>query len=185
MKFAECNLLVNEQTVNNFNIFYNICEDQFSYENTEYVINCEIINQNIFWIYARFGKINPYSNEIFDIETKKSGKNPKQKKQVELNKQLFCIYDLRSLVLYMSDFRKQNFLSFYLKEKFGQNFLIKKYFIKPEEFVETITSIEKISFTFKKNIFTSDIFNMVEDELGYEATECFSLETKISKKKYF
>ncbi len=185
MKFTECDLLVNEKNITSLDIFKNIEEDKFPYEDTEYIVNCEVIDQNIFWLYARFGKTNPYSNEIINRDTRETGENPKQKNQIELNKQLFCAYVMKDNILYISDFRKQNFLSSYLKQRFNQEFLIKKYFIEPKEFTDTITSIGKISFTSKQNIFTGDIFTEIEDTLGYGSTECFTFEAKINKASIF
>lgn len=153
MKFSEFNLIANEQQISNLDFFSNKEDDRYNFDKTEYVVNFELIDQNVFWIYARYGKEKPYSEEVLDIETKKFGKNPKLQNQIELKNQLFCIFVLSEQILYMSDHQKQNFLCSYLNSRFNKKFIIKKYIVNPEQFVAEITSIEKIQFFAKKNIF--------------------------------
>lgn len=186
MKFAECNLIVDEREITNLNLFSNINDERYNFEGVEFVINGEIINNKIFWLYIRYGKAKPYSKEVLNIKTKEFGENPKHQDQVELKNQLFCAYVLSEKILYMSDFRKHKFLSMYLKDKFKKDFVIKKYFIDAESFVSEIKFIENIKFVAKKNIFNQDgIFSDVENAFGYGSVASLEFKAKMENKGFF
>ena len=106
--------------------------------------------------------------------------NKREPNEVELRNQLFCMYVPSRAILYMSDFRKNTFLATYLKARFNNEFIIKKYFMNPEEFVKEITSIQSLTFAgLDKNLFNNGIFSEVGDVLGYGQPIKFTIEAKI------
>ena len=184
IKFTECELVINESEIPQLNIFENKMEDFFFDEasSVSYIANCEIINEKFFWIYIRYGKAKPYSNEVLNIETKEITQNKREPNEAELKNQLFCMYVPSQAILYMSDFRKNGFLANYLKARFNKEFLIKKYFIEPEEFVKEITSVQSLKFVgIDKNLFNGSIFNEIGDILGYAQPIKFIIEAKIKE----
>lgn len=186
MKFSENLLVVDEREISNLDIFSDKSEDQYDFKETTYVINCEIIDNSVFWLYARYGKEKPYSDEVLNSKTKEYGKNPKQQSDIELKDQFFCAFVLSTKILYMSDYRKQTFLRHYLHSRFDREFLVKKYFVNPEEFVKEITSVQEIQFVSqKRDVLSSGIFGEIDDILGYGMTSCFTVEAKMDKKGKF
>lgn len=178
--FTECELVVNETKIPQLNIFENKSEDCYDVDNVSYIVNCEIIDEQFFWIYIRYGKAKPYSKEVLNTETKEIMQNKREPNEAELRNQLFCMYVPSRAILYMSDFRKNTFLATYLKARFNNEFIIKKYFMNPEEFVKEITSIQSLTFAgFDKNLFNNGIFSEVGDVLGYGQPIKFTIEAKI------
>ena len=111
--FNECLLVIDEDggIEPNIDMFDNIEDDLFEKDNTQYSINCRLINGKYFWVYAQYGKAKPYSEKVIDVETKEHIENPRKPTSAELRQQFFCIYDFSKKILYMSDSRKNNFLS--------------------------------------------------------------------------
>lgn len=183
--FTECELVVNETEIPQLNIFENKLEDCYDIDNVSYIVNCEIINEQFFWIYIRYGKAKPYSKEVLNTETKEIMQNKREPNEAELRNQLFCMYVPSRAILYTSDFRKNTLLATYLKARFNNEFIIKKYFINPEEFVRETTSIQSLKFTgLDKNLFNDGIFSEVGDVLGYGQPMKFTIEAKIKDSKF-
>lgn len=183
IKFTECELIVDNNKIPELSIFYNIQSDTYELDDTTYIVNCEIIKENLFWIYIKYGKLKPYSKDVYNIETQQLEENPKKFNQIEPKHQLFAIYCYNENILYTSDWRKNNFLELYFKFKFNKDFFIKKYFTSPKDFVDKITSISSIKFTSgDRQLFNADIFNEVFDVCGYGMPIVFSLETKYKEK---
>ncbi|WP_334095615.1 hypothetical protein [Helicobacter typhlonius] len=183
--FTECELVVNESQIPQLNIFNNKQRDIYDVDGISYIVDCEIVDEKFFWIYARYGKAKPYANEVLNTETQEIAQNKREPNEAELRNQLFCMYVPSKAILYMSDFRKNIFLATYLKAKFNQEFIIKKYFIEPKEFVNKITSVQSLKFVgVDENIFNSSIFEEVRDVLGYGQPISFTLETKVRDYKF-
>ena len=73
----------------------------------------------------------------------------------------------------------------YLKAKYNKEFDIKKYFIDPKEFVDTISSVESIKFTSgDKDLFNGAIFDDIGDVYGLGRPINFTLEAKIQNKLF-
>ncbi|EAK0297746.1 hypothetical protein XJ97_01545 [Campylobacter upsaliensis] len=182
--FTECELVVNDE-IPQLDIFENKLEDCYDIDNVSYIVNCEIIDEKFFWIYIQYGKAKPYTNEVLNTETKEITQNKKKPNEAELRNQLFCMYVPTSAILYMSDFRKNTFLATYLKTRFNKDFIIKKYFINPEEFVKEVTSIQSLKFVgLDKTLFNNGIFSEVGDVLGYEQPIKFMIEAKFKDYKF-
>ena len=126
--FSECELIINQSEIPQINIFENKQSDSYELDEVYYQVDCEIIKNNIFWIYAKYGKPKPYTDEVLNIETQENYKNSRSPNEAELKNQLFCIYIYDKATLYVSDFRKNSFLKDYLKAKYNKEFDIKKYF---------------------------------------------------------
>lgn len=168
LTFTECELVIDDSSIPQINVFKNIQKEIHKNEGFSYDITCEIIDNKIFWIYAEYGKEKPYTDKLLNVETKEYSQNKRNPNEAELRNQLFCMYFPDNAVLYMSDFRKSRFLESYLKDKFNRNFVIKKYFAEPETFVKEINSVKSLKFvSMDKNFFNVGIFNEAKDILGY------------------
>lgn len=183
--FSECELIINQSEIPQINIFENKQSDSYELDGVYYQVDCEIIKNNIFWIYAKYGKPKPYTDEVLNIETQENYKNSRSPNEAELKNQFFCIYIYDKATLYVSDFRKNSFLKDYLKAKYNKEFDIKKYFIDPKEFVNTISSVESIKFTSgDKDLFNGSIFDDIGDVYGLGQPINFTLEAKIQNKLF-
>ncbi|MCZ6103884.1 hypothetical protein [Campylobacter ureolyticus] len=178
IKFSECELVIDNSQIPKLDIFENLKETYIcEYEDIIYKVDCEIIN-DMLWIYVKYGSKTPYTNIVLDIKSQKDIPNPRMQDELELKNQLFCIYQPKNAVLYISNYNKNTFLATFLKDHFNKNFSIKKYFIDPESFAKEIKSLESIKFTSAKNLFNSDIFDEVADVCGYGMPVSFILEAK-------
>ncbi|MSN97038.1 hypothetical protein F1B92_07680 [Campylobacter sp. FMV-PI01] len=179
LTFSECNLIANNSQIPTLDMFNGIkSKYSYEYENTTYRLECEI-KDDILWIYAKFGNKTPYTDSVFDITTQEDRPNPRTQEELELKNQLFCVYYPKNAVLYISDYRKNTFLSNFLKAHFNQEFSINKYYIEPESFANEINSISSIKFTStNRTLFNNDIFGEVADVCGYNMPISFSIEAK-------
>lgn len=190
MKFAEFNLLVDEQEISNLDLFVrdkrNNEYENFEYEDVQYVIQTKIIQNNIFWLYVRYGKEKPYSKEVLNVSTKTFKQNPKHQKEIELKDQMFGAYVLSEHILYLSNYKKHSFLCAYLSKTYGKKFLIKNYYIDPTSFATEITSIKEIRFVAKRNVFNGgSIFKEIEDSMGYGSMDTLEVKARITKNTSF
>lgn len=183
MIFTEYELVIDENRMPQINIFKNIHDDDYEFNGTLYKINCEIIDNKYFWLYARSGKAKPYSSEVININTKETDKNPRNPNQAELRKQTFCLYCPNIGVFYVSNSKSSTFVLSYLKLKFEKNFSLKNYFVSPDEFVKAINSVKSLKFvSMEPNLFNGDIFSEINDVLGYgKNAHDFTLEVKIKE----
>lgn len=178
--FTECRLIIDKNEIPQLNLFGNKEEDIYEFDNISYIVNCKIINEKFFWIYVRYGKAKPHSDEVLNTETKEIAPNKRASSEAELRNQLFCMYIPSKDIIYLSDFRKGSFLTTYLKDRFKKEFSLKKYIIEPKKFIEEIVSVESLKFVgASRNLFSESIFNNVDDICGYGQTVSFTLEAKI------
>ncbi|WP_299328586.1 hypothetical protein [uncultured Helicobacter sp.] len=183
--FAEFKLTVNEKTqIAQLDLFENKQEDYYELDDVSYIVNCEIIDRQYFWIYVRYGKAKPYSDEILNVDTKSISQNKRDPNEVEPRHQLFCIYIPSRETLYMSNFKKNTFLATYLKDRFKKDFSIQRYYIDEKDFVKEIISVQSLKFTAAQNLFNSGIFEEINDVSGYGQSISFTLEVKIKDHKF-
>ncbi len=180
LTFTECELIVNQNRHPELNDFNNIQNYIYDIDDKYCIINCEIIQNNFFWIYIKYGKAKPYSNEVINTETKEVASNKREINEAELRNQIFCMYDFKHITFYTSNIKQKKFLQEFLQKTFCHEFNIKNYYINPDEFVKEITSVNEITFWAHNNLFSGDIFNAIKDAFGEGEYDkfCFKLETK-------
>lgn len=168
-------------SLENFQI---IEEEQYDTKDFTYKINAEKFDNRFFWLYARYGKALPYSNEVVDRETEETIDNPRQKNHVELNQQLFVLFDVSTQHLYISNGKKKSFLEEYLKFKLSKDITIKMFFLNPKEFIEKIKTIDRVSFTAKHNLFSenSGLFEDTKDIFGLGQPKDFRIDINYDSK---
>lgn len=185
LTFTECQLVINQNRCPKLSDFENKKEQKYEAENKVYIVNCEILQDNFFWIYIRYGKAKPYSNEVINIETKEISANKREANEAELRNQLFCMYCRDSATFYISNIRQSNFVSKYLQETFKKDFIVQNHYTDPEKFVSAIKSLKQIRFVSKdKNLFNSGIFSDVNDVMGYGASTSFTIDAQIKESNF-
>jgi hypothetical protein len=182
--FSSFQLIINEQTPSLEDLKPILDEDKYIDSNMHYLLDSVIIEDRFFWLYSQFGKSLPYSNEVIDNKTKEKKKNPRTEDDIELNKQLFCLYDSITKRFFISNSQKKKFLQCFFKEKLKKDITIKRYFVSPKEFIEKIQKIDKISFTSRNNLFSNgdDIFKKSNNTFGLGEPIDFKLDLNYSGK---
>lgn len=174
MKFLKYQFLINKNypTISDFAEMKDI---DYMAKTNIYKITIQKFENRFLWIYAKFGGALPYSNEVFDAEQEQIVDNPRSKTQTELNKQIFSLYDFQSQTLFLQKDNDKAFLTQYFKENIQKDCIIKRFFKSPQDFIDSIDRIKKISFTSKRNIITSqvELFNNIENIFGLGQPEKF------------
>lgn len=176
----------NSPTVQDLKLFFDEAKDKYASNDTHYVISKENIDDEYFWLYARYGKPLPHPNTVYNAEQEQEEENPRSTYQIELDRQLFALYCINSKTLYLSSRQKKSWVEEYLKEKLKQDVVIKSFFKNVDEFIQQIKSIEKVKFVAKSNLFTSqgsimEIFPSPNDLFGLGMPEDFTLEAKFNR----
>jgi len=167
------------------NDFLEYEEKKYTKDNNVYKITTKKIEDSFYWIYIEYGTFLPYSEEVYDKNSSEIINNPRNKNQTELNHQLFCCYDAKENVFYISNSQKKSFVELYLQSELKKSCIIKRFFKNKEDFINQIKSISQISFTSKKNLFSinNDIFSDDNDVFGLGQPEDFKIQIDYSNKK--
>ncbi len=180
--FSSFQLIINENISSLEDLKPILEEEKFIDSNMHYLLDSVIIEDRFFWLYSQFGKSLPYSNEVIDNKTKEKKKNPRTEDDIELNKQLFCLYDSLTKRFFISNSHKKKFLECFFKEKLKKNVTIKRYIVSPQEFIKKIQKVDRISFTSQKNLFSTgnDIFKKSNNTFGLGEPIDFKLDLNYS-----
>lgn len=137
-----------------------------------------IVNEKYIWLAFDSGKPNPRDPFVVDTQTFKKDPNPRTESQTELLDQFFVLFYFPNNTLYLSNNQKKTFLSSFLKEKLNIDILIKSFYKTPNEFIDTIKKVRKITFTDTRNLFNqnSKERQALVDLTGIDAPETFSIE---------
>ena len=190
LEFSDFHLIIGEKSpaIENLTCIFDGKEDKYSSEDTHYVISKENINDEYFWLYARYGKPLPHPDTVYNARQEQEEDNPRSTDQIELAKQLFALYCINSKILYLSNRQKKSWVEEYLKEKLRQDVVIKSFFKNVDEFTQQIKNIEKVKFVAKHDLFTyksdiMEIFPSPNDLFGLGMPEDFTLEANFNRAK--
>ena len=182
IKFSAYQLIINEEYAN-LKHFENINEawNQDFEDNKTHIIHnviCKLKDEKYFLLYDNFGSPNPRPNKVYEINSKSKVSNPRSETQVELKRQLFCLYNIETKILYLNNSKSIGFIQKYLSKITSCEVIIKRIFKNIDEFVKTLSSIEKIKFIAHRDIFTSNIqsFKEIKNIFGIDEPESFTLE---------
>ena len=94
LEFSDFHFVIdgNIPSVKDLKLVFDEAEDQYSSEDTHYVISKENINDEYFWLYARYGKPLPHPDTVYNARQRQEEDNPRSMDQIELAKQLFALY---------------------------------------------------------------------------------------------
>lgn len=136
------------------------------------------------WFAFDYGKPNPIDDKLTNIITGDKKDNQRQNDEVELTNQLFIMYYFKNNTLYISNNQKKTLFEKVLLDKLERKFNVKNHYLSKEDFIKTIKSINKISFTEVKDLFSQDSKKRqaLIDLTGTDSPERFSLEANYSKK---
>lgn len=115
----------------------------------------------------------PYSEKVIDVEEDKEVNNPRNSSLVELDEQLFVLFDINTQRIYISDQRQKSFLLEWFKSWFWKKVSIKA-LIDKWDFLKKIGEIWEISFSAEPTLFLemNTLWEYLsKDIFGYGATD--------------
>lgn len=170
VSFSAYQLIIDDQfaTRDNFNSLIKYNNSELLFSKVWHIVELEKIDDNFYWIYVEYGKSLPHSPVVFNENNRQKEKNPRAEFHAELNRQLFCLYDVQDMVLYMSNSKKKNFISSFISEKLHKEVILKSIVNNIDDFLATISHITKIELVRVRNLITldADVFNTPTDVFG-------------------
>jgi hypothetical protein len=122
-----------------------------------------IVEDRFVTIYFEEGSNLPRPDNVYNTTLQTEEINPRSKEQIERNTQLFVLVDIDKQRVYLSDFRRKNELEKYLTNKTKELTLVKN-IINREDFVENLSSVEKIYISAAPSLFSE--MGILGNELG-------------------
>jgi hypothetical protein len=187
LDFSALHLVIGDESpsLEKLNAIFTGEDDRYSSQGTHYIIQTKKIDNDLFWLYAKYGAESPYSEVVLNVSNSQQEKNPRKINQVETDKQIFCIYSMKRNSLYSSTQKKKSFLEEYFKSKTSSDVFVKFFYKDPEEFLNYIKKVNKIKFVTKSNLFTADgelykIFPEPNDLFGLGMPDDFTLEANFT-----
>lgn len=182
--FSAYQLIINSGVPNITDFQSTSGNDRYARNDSRYEISTEIVEGNYYWMYFRYGKALPYSEIVVNKDTEETKENPRDESDVELNNQLFCLYDGKTNTFYLSNSHQIGFIEEYFKERLKKDITIKHYFVNPTEFIDKIKKVKQVSLTSTHNLFSenSDMFGNPKDILGLGQPEELRLDVKYRAK---
>jgi len=165
---------------------FNDLENNFSHikDGSFYEINVKKQEDYIFFSF-KFGHPEPRDENLTNIKTGDKIPNKRTKEEAELNNQVFFLFHYGKNFLYTSNSQKKSLLESILKEKLKIDFKIKDMFKNEEDFINTLSECNSISFTHIDNLFSNDSTKKqaLIDLTGTDAPEEFKVIAKYKKSK--
>jgi len=148
-------------------------------------VTTSIIEERFYWLYTSYGRPLPRTDHVISIEDGEKTTNPRTKKQIEPNNQLFAVYDFITQNFYISNLQQKNFFKTFFEKYTKDEVIIKNHYKNIDEFLKEISSVEKISFTGCQNLFSNggDLMEPLKDIFGYGEPVEFFIEAKYGAKK--
>ena len=158
-----------------------------------------LYENRFFCTYIRYGRGSPRSDVIINDTTQKIETNPRQIGEIEINNQLFIIYDNKTGQICFSNAKKRSIVQDYYATKFNINSLvIRRETISRNEIIDQIKYLNTITFKGIPDILNYDtsegqlIRNMFFElpdkfkfELKYQNLECSNKIISALKEKLF
>ncbi|WP_346678567.1 hypothetical protein [uncultured Brachyspira sp.] len=148
-----------------------------------YRIDTSKINSDI-WIHIEYGNPMPRPKTIVNIRDDTEKDNQRSEDEVELSNQIFFLYSFKYNTLYVSDSRRVGMLKDFFRDELEIDINFKSYY-DLDKFISVLKSVDTISFTCEKNLFSKEnkLLTAYEDLTGASSPTKFEIKTKYSTKK--
>lgn len=113
-------------------------------------------NYDYIWIYVEFGSTMPHRKKLVNIYDSTERDNLRNDDEAELGNQIFFFYSFKTHDLHLSNHNKKAFFIKLFEEHFNKNIEIKEYYKNIDDFLEELSHVNKISFTCKDDIFSTN-----------------------------
>ncbi|MCK9345167.1 MAG: hypothetical protein M0P64_03575 [Candidatus Pacebacteria bacterium] len=117
-------------------------------------------------LYFNSGEKYPYSPTVIDGELQETD-NPRNPEQIELDEQLFVLFDTVTQRMWISNQRKKNFIVEWIAKKTKFEISVKS-ILDEETFLEKIKSVEEVSFCVVPNLFNTSGQNTLSGHLAQD-----------------
>lgn len=136
------------------------------------------------WIHIEYGNPMPRPKTIVNIRDDTEKDNQRSEDEVELSNQIFFLYSFKYNTLYVSDYRRIGMLKEFFKDELKIDIHFKSYY-SLDKFMSVLKSVDTISFTCEKNLFSNDnkLLTAYEDLTGASSPTKFEIKTQYSTKK--
>lgn len=162
-------------------------EKEHEHDDNWYKISKSFIKDRFLWLYFEYENAKIYNDSVLDGQTDMSEKNPRKRTQVELKKQLFVCYDLKSKRLYINNLKKRSLIEYYIKKSLNCNEVnIKNIYKSLEEFEKSIETVKSLRFIQERNVVNSGkdtIFSRQINVLGLDMPNQLSIELGYGNRK--
>lgn len=129
-------------------------------------ISKNIFNNRFIGFYSEEGDKFPYSDKVINSELNEVD-NPRSPEEIELKNQFFCLVDIKTGRIYISDQRKKKLLEDWLKKKIKKDVIIKPLMLE-KDFIDKVTSLREISFSVEPNLLNAYNFGTLSTELSQD-----------------
>lgn len=134
------------------------------YNDEIYLIRKEVIKDRFLWLYCEFDNSYLYGERVYDRTEDVYFDNTRDRNHIELRKQLFALYDVRSGMLYINDYNKRGFLKDYLGKVLDRGVItIKNIYSSVEEFQASVKFLKKVKFVRER-----DLMSMLDPDVIFE-----------------
>lgn len=103
-------------------------------------------------LYFVEGATHPRPKEVRNIKTDKTEENPRSEFQIEEGDQMFVLIDVKTQRIFLSDYRKRNYVCDFLLEKLNEVASFKN--IVSRDSLDEFKSIKSVKFSAPPNMFT-------------------------------
>lgn len=157
MRFSSMLLYIDDEFPNKavFEKLLAVSSERYRKGKYLYTVEQRLISDRYYWMYFQYDNERLYVDTVVDISDNSEKDNPRPKNQVETRHQLFACFDLSKNMLYVSDYSKKAIVPDYIKEMLLKPVVVKNVFKSFEEFVAAVKYLKSVTFTQRRNIFTS------------------------------
>lgn len=145
-------------------------------------VSCD---KDYLFMYFKFGNPYPYSENSLDVDNDELIQTTRRPSEAELNKQVFVLYSFKNNIMYLSNTKKKQLVCDYCSEKLHKEVRIRNIYKNPDEFYNSIKTIDSIRMVKKRDIltFNEDIFKNASDKFGLGDANQYQIELSFGKVK--
>ena len=157
---------------------------KYEHKNEVFLIEKKMIENRYLWMYFQYDNSKLYGEIVLDTEKEKQHKNTRKKNEIELRKQLFVMFDVKSHLLYLSDIAKKGVIRAYFTDELQADITIKNLYSSLDEFQSSVKLLKKLKFTQEKNVLNilnkESLFMQQTNELGLDMPERITMQIEYS-----
>lgn len=148
-----------------------------------YSIDKKIIDEKYIWFNVSYNNSKLYKENVYNGDREKDEKNPRNRGQVELNRQLFICFDIVNKELYISDIERVGFVRYYFGLIVRKTVILKNYYTSIDDFKKKIKKIHKMKFVHSYNMFNTcdqTIFSKTSNMYGLDSPNRISTQFNLN-----
>jgi len=170
-------------------MFERIANKAFDTQDNEeyYRAECTLLDSQYLWICMRHGAPIPRNPELLDTNVPKANiKNERTTQQIELNRQIFILFDKTTECAYISNLKKMDFIKNSISKELQNKVLLKRAINPGDKNLMEISTLKRVRFTDRNKIMRRefpDIKQRIGTMVGLDAEFIVELILKPRKRK--